>query len=166
MHAKPFQSCPTLHNPMDCSALGSSMHGILRIRRLECIARASSRGPGIKPASFYVSCTGIGVFFTTCTTWETLLVLWEQANEWMCIHLILNVFLSYFYSSEKPAVMERNLQNSQTSSFAFRCLLLQCGKALLLNILQLLCLKGLSGPRLVLIVWKKGDIYFSVNTET
>ena len=63
MHAKPFQSCPTLHNPTDCSTLGSSMHGILQIRRLECIARASSRGPGIKPASFYVSCTGRCVLY-------------------------------------------------------------------------------------------------------
>ena len=29
MHAKSFQSCPTLCNPMDCSLLGSSVHGIL-----------------------------------------------------------------------------------------------------------------------------------------
>ena len=63
MHAKPFQSCPTLHNPMDRSTLGSSIHGILQIRRLECIARASSRGPGIEPASFYVSCTGRCVLY-------------------------------------------------------------------------------------------------------
>ena len=84
----------------------------------------------------------------------------------MCLHLILNVFLSYFDSSEKPAVMERYLQNSQTSSFAFRRLLLQCDKALLLNILQSLCLEVLSGPRLVLMYEKKEDIYFSVNIET
>ena len=29
------QSCPTLCNPMDCSLLGSSVHGILQARILE-----------------------------------------------------------------------------------------------------------------------------------
>ena len=29
IHAKLFQSCPTLCDPMDCSLLGSSVHGIL-----------------------------------------------------------------------------------------------------------------------------------------
>ena len=29
------QSCPTLSDPMDCSLLGSSIHGIFRIRVLE-----------------------------------------------------------------------------------------------------------------------------------
>ena len=29
------QSCPTLHNPMDCSLPGSSVHGIFQARVLE-----------------------------------------------------------------------------------------------------------------------------------
>ena len=29
------QSCPTLHDPMDCSLPGSSVHGILQARVLE-----------------------------------------------------------------------------------------------------------------------------------
>ena len=29
------QSCPTLHDPMDCSLLGSSVHGILQAKVLE-----------------------------------------------------------------------------------------------------------------------------------
>ena len=41
MHA---QSCPTLYNPMDCSLLGSSVHGILQARILEWVAMCSSRG--------------------------------------------------------------------------------------------------------------------------
>ena len=38
------QSCLTLCDPMDCSLLGSSVHGILQARILEWIAMPSSRG--------------------------------------------------------------------------------------------------------------------------
>ena len=34
------QSCPTLHNPMDCSPPGSSIHGIFQTRVLEWVAIA------------------------------------------------------------------------------------------------------------------------------
>ena len=47
------QSFPTLHDPMDCSPLGSSVHGILQVRILEWVARPSSGDlldPGIEPA--------------------------------------------------------------------------------------------------------------------
>ena len=36
------QSCPTLHDPMDCSLLGSSVHGIFQARLLEWVAIAFS----------------------------------------------------------------------------------------------------------------------------
>ena len=36
--------CLTLCNPMDCSPPGSSVHGILQARTLECIAISFSRG--------------------------------------------------------------------------------------------------------------------------
>ena len=62
MHAKSSQSCPALCNPMDCSPLDSSVHGILQIR-LACIARPSFRGHGVKPTSSYVSCTGRCVLY-------------------------------------------------------------------------------------------------------
>ena len=38
------QSCLTLCDPMDCSPLGSSVHGILQARILEWVAISSSRG--------------------------------------------------------------------------------------------------------------------------
>ena len=38
------QLCPTLCNPMDCSQLGSSVHGILQARILEWVAISFSRG--------------------------------------------------------------------------------------------------------------------------
>ena len=37
------QSCLTLYNPMDCHAPGSSIHGVLQARILECIAIPFSR---------------------------------------------------------------------------------------------------------------------------
>ena len=41
---KVTQSCPTLCDPMDCSLLGSSVHGILQTRILEWVAVPFSRG--------------------------------------------------------------------------------------------------------------------------
>ena len=38
------QSCPTLCDPVDCSPLGSSAHGILQARVLEWVAISFSRG--------------------------------------------------------------------------------------------------------------------------
>ena len=46
------QSCPTLHDPMDCSPPGSSVHEIFQARVLEWVDISFSRGssdPGIKP---------------------------------------------------------------------------------------------------------------------
>ena len=40
--AKSLQSCPTLHDPMDCSPPGCSVHGILQARVLEWGAIAFS----------------------------------------------------------------------------------------------------------------------------
>ena len=42
--SKVTQSCPTLCNPMDCSLLGSSVHGIFQAIVLERIAISFSRG--------------------------------------------------------------------------------------------------------------------------
>ena len=44
VHAKSFQLCPILCNPMDCSLPGSSVHRILQARILEWVAMPSSRG--------------------------------------------------------------------------------------------------------------------------
>ena len=35
MHAELFKPCPTLCGPMDCSPLGSSVHGMSQIRILD-----------------------------------------------------------------------------------------------------------------------------------
>ena len=67
MNVESFQSCPTLCDPMDCSPLGSSVHGILQARILEWAAVPSSRGSS-QPRDLshvsYCSCIA-GNFFTT-----------------------------------------------------------------------------------------------------
>ena len=42
MHVKSLQSCLTQCNPVDCSLLGSSVHGISQVRILEWVAMLSS----------------------------------------------------------------------------------------------------------------------------
>ena len=73
--AKLLQSCPTLCNPMDCSPLGSSVHGTLQARILEWVAIPSSRGsspPRDQTRVSYLPCVGRQVF-TTSTTWDALM---------------------------------------------------------------------------------------------
>ena len=60
------ESCPTLCNPMDCSLLGSSVHGISQARILECVAisypRASSQ-PRDRTCIFCVFCIGRQILY-------------------------------------------------------------------------------------------------------
>ena len=63
MHAKSLQLCLTLCNPMDCSPPGSSVHGILQARILECVAMPFSRGSSLTRGQTHVSCFA-GRFFT------------------------------------------------------------------------------------------------------
>ena len=70
------QSCPTLHDPMDCSLPGSSVHGIfqarvlewgaiiLQVRILEWVAFPFSRGSSQPRGRTQVSCIA-GGFFTS-----------------------------------------------------------------------------------------------------
>ena len=61
-----------LCDSMDCSLLGSSVHGILQAGILEWVAISSSRGssqPRDGNLISYVSCIG-GKFFTTSVTWD------------------------------------------------------------------------------------------------
>ena len=44
MRAKWLQSCLSLHEPVDCSRPGSSVHGIVWARTLEWVCMPSSRG--------------------------------------------------------------------------------------------------------------------------
>ena len=55
------QSRPTLPDPMDCGLPGSSVHGILQTRKLECVVMPSSRWssrPRDRTHTSYLSCIG------------------------------------------------------------------------------------------------------------
>ena len=70
MCAKPLQLCPTLCNPIDCSFSGSSVHGILQARILECVATPRDLpDPGIEPVSL-TSPALADRFFTTNAIWK------------------------------------------------------------------------------------------------
>ena len=76
VHAKSFQSCLTLCNPLDHSTPGSYIHGILQARVLELFAISSSRGSGssLPRNRTHVSLMSpvlVGEFFSTSSTWET-----------------------------------------------------------------------------------------------
>ena len=60
------QLCPILCNSMDCSLLGSSVHGILQERILEWAANSSSRGssrPRDQTHVSYSSCIGRRILY-------------------------------------------------------------------------------------------------------
>ena len=56
LHTEVTQSCPTLCDPVDCSPPGSSIHGILQARILECVAISFSRGSSQPRDRTQVSC--------------------------------------------------------------------------------------------------------------
>ena len=73
------QSCPTLWDPKDCSPPGSSVHGILQARILECIVIPFSRGSSQPSNWTWVSRTA-GRFFTIWATREVHLYLKTLLN--------------------------------------------------------------------------------------
>ena len=52
------QSCVTLCYPVNCSLLGSCVHGILQARILEWVAISSSRGSSQPRDQTHISCIG------------------------------------------------------------------------------------------------------------
>ena len=71
MHAKWLQWCLTLCDPRRLP--GSSVHGILQTRRLECVATPTPGdllpNTGIEPVCLVPSAL-VGRFFITSTIWE------------------------------------------------------------------------------------------------
>ena len=68
---KVVQSCPTLCDPMDCSLLGSSIHGIFQARILEWVAVSFSRGSS-RPRDWTRVSRIVGRRFTIWATKEVL----------------------------------------------------------------------------------------------
>ena len=68
------QLCPTLFDPMDCSLLSSSIHGILQARILESVAIPFSRGSSWPRDQTQVSWIA-GGFFTIWATREISVII-------------------------------------------------------------------------------------------
>ena len=69
-HAKSFQPCPILCDPMDRSPPGTSVHGFFRQEHwsgMPCPPPGDFPNPGIEPASLMSPATA-GEFFTTSAT--------------------------------------------------------------------------------------------------
>ena len=65
----PYQSCPTLWDPKDCSLPGSSVYGIFQARILEWVAISFSRGSSW-PRDWSQVSRIVGRRFTVWATWE------------------------------------------------------------------------------------------------
>ena len=82
VYAQSLQSCPTLCDPMDCSPLGSSVHGILQARIVEWVAMPSSRAsswPRDRTCISYVSSTGRQALYTGANCgWSSSLFLYHH----------------------------------------------------------------------------------------
>ena len=50
------ESCPTLCYPIDCNPPGSSVHRILQVKILDCVAISFSRGSSLPRDQIWVSC--------------------------------------------------------------------------------------------------------------
>ena len=89
---------------MDCSPPGSSVHGILQARILECIAVSLSRG-SCRPRDWtWVSCTA-GRFFMVCTTREALFSSVQSLSR-------LRVFATPWIAARQPSLSITNSRSS------------------------------------------------------
>ena len=97
------QSYPTLGDPMDCSPLSSSVHGISQARMLEWVAISSSRGSSPPRDPTHISCVScIGRWILYCwATYEAALEVLDSTN---CIHGL-------------PEHFEPNLWSAQSSGW-------------------------------------------------
>ena len=100
MHAKSLQSCLTLCDPMDCSLLDSSAHGILQARLLEWVAMPSStESSQPRDQTSISSVSWIGrVFFTTEPPEKPgmnlrVYLIWTSSSEtWHYLHFGSDLF--------------------------------------------------------------------------
>ena len=79
------QSCPILHDPMDCSPPGSSVHGIFQARVLEWGATAFSEF-----YSIYMFIAREGLF------WKSILLSFLHFLHWGSVYYLGTQFLVYF----------------------------------------------------------------------
>ena len=81
------QSCPTLCDPVDCSLLGFSLHGVLQARILEWVAMFFSRGASQPRDGTQVSCTAGRCFNLWATREAPTVVVVTQIYTFLKTHL-------------------------------------------------------------------------------
>ena len=79
---KVAQSCPTHHNPMDCSPPGFSVHGIFQARIPEWVAFSYSRGSSWPRDYNRVSCIGGQISLTLCYLGEKAMATHSSTLAW------------------------------------------------------------------------------------
>ena len=91
------QSCPTPCDPMDCSPLGSSVHGILQARIVKWVAISFSSGSSWPRNQTWVCCIA-GRFFTNSLPYK--LTVWHCKMTSLCLQgpkwLALGTFTTSF----------------------------------------------------------------------
>ena len=89
------QSCPTVCNPVDCSPPGSSIHGILQARILECVAISFSRGSSWPRDRTQVSCITGRCFNLWATSVRSVQLCGSLSIFWHCLTLGLEWKLTF-----------------------------------------------------------------------
>ena len=89
------QSCPTLHDPLDCSLPGSSVHGIFQARVLEWGAICL-----LFPIQLFSS---ISLHWSLRKAFlSPLAILWNSAFKWVYLSFSFLLFASLLFSAIQP----------------------------------------------------------------
>ena len=121
------KSCPTLGDPMDCSPLDSSVHGILQARILERVAIPFSRGPSWPRDQTPVFCTA-GRFITVWVTKEAPwngkkpIIILPYPQYYFCYlspwerHAIMKLTVHRFSFKKMEMELQKTSENHQTTN--------------------------------------------------
>ena len=121
------KSCPTLGDPMDCSPLDSSVHGILQARILERVAIPFSRGPSWPRDQTPVFCTA-GRFITVWATKEAPwngkkpIIILPHPQYYFCYlspwerHAIMKLTVHRFSFKKMETELQKTSENHQTTN--------------------------------------------------
>ena len=116
------QLCLTLFDPMDCSPLGCSVHGLSQARILEWVAVPFSRGSSQPRDWTQISCF-VGRFFTAWTTREAKIshALWPKKQ-----NIKQKQYCNKFSKDLKTWSMSKNFSLYQSRADSQCCVSFRC----------------------------------------
>ena len=114
------QSCLTPCDPMDWSLPGTSIHGILQARMLECVAISFSRGSSQPRDQNCISCVSCIVrqIFYHSASWE---VSWKLQFKCSLLHLVNVGTVDTAPSAVPLSPVRTTFKNSNRLSVPTRC---------------------------------------------